>query len=341
MIESIAGTIEKVTEKTVERSPSFFRKLESSIDVDKPEIVKREEIVKMFWSNLENDYLSTYEDRIKQTPTDKNTERGNWDGERGESKYVPSSESIQEILKGYGLDGIIYNDGIPDFTSCSEATVEIDDMSENRLSNKEKGVVGNFDQADQKYAEQWNKEGREGRNDWTTRDVSNWRRENGYSWHECNDRTTCQLISTEINDYFGHLSEYDRPLMMVRESSEIGEVNGGSYGEIRNNMKERGDSGQEYEVHHMPADSATEIDYNDGPTIKMEKTDHLQTASWGKSKDAQEYRAQQKELIEQGKFREAAQMDIDDIRDKFGDKYDSAIAEYETYLDKLEAEGQI
>ena len=34
-------------------------------------------------------------------------------------------------------------------------------------------------------------------------------------------------------------------------------------------------------------------------------------------------------------------MDIDDIHDKFGDKYDDAIAEMMEYVDQLEAEGKI
>jgi hypothetical protein len=73
----------------------------------------------------------------------------------------------------------------------------------------------------------------------------------------------------------------------------------------------------------------------------MDKEDHRQTASCGNSKEAQEYRAKQKELINQGKFREALQMDIDDIHEKFGDKYDDAIAEMEEYVKKLEEEGRV
>ena len=90
-----------------------------------------------------------------------------------------------------------------------------------------------------------------------------------------------------------------------------------------------------------PADSASPLERNDGPAIKMEKEDHRQTASCGNSREAREYRAQQQKLIEQGEFREALQMDIDDIRDKFGDKYDDAIAEMLKYVDKLEQEGKL
>lgn len=91
----------------------------------------------------------------------------------------------------------------------------------------------------------------------------------------------------------------------------------------------------------MPADSISPLERNDGPAIKMEKEDHRQTASCGNSREAREYRAQQQELINQGKFCEALQMDIDDIHDKFGDKYNDAIAEMLEYVDNLEQEGKI
>lgn len=100
--------------------------------------------------------------------------------------------------------------------------------------------------------------------------------------------------------------------------------------------------GIEREVHHMPADSTNDIlSRGDGPAIIMEKDDHRQTASCGNSKEAREYQDKQKELIEDGKFREAVEMDIDDIREKFGDKYDSEIADMEKYVDKLEKEGKV
>lgn len=95
------------------------------------------------------------------------------------------------------------------------------------------------------------------------------------------------------------------------------------------------------EVHHMPANSASELPTDDGPCIVMDYEDHRETASCGNSREAQEYRAKQKELIEQGKYREAFQMDVDDIHEKFGDKYDDAISKAEEYLDQLEKEGKI
>lgn len=128
----------------------------------------------------------------------------------------------------------------------------------------------------------------------------------------------------------------DKTNMHEAEDPEKSEKKGGSYEQV---FKE-GEGGF-YEVHHMPADSTSDLERNDGPAIKMEKADHRQTASCGNSREAREYRAQQKELIEQGKFREALQMDIDDIHEKFGNKYDDAISEMLEYVDKLEAEGKI
>ena len=77
------------------------------------------------------------------------------------------------------------------------------------------------------------------------------------------------------------------------------------------------------------------------PCIEMKKEDHRKTASCGNSIEAREYRAKQKELIDKGDFRGAIQMDIDDIRGKFGDKYDAQIKEMLEYVDKLEQGGKI
>jgi hypothetical protein len=79
------------------------------------------------------------------------------------------------------------------------------------------------------------------------------------------------------------------------------------------------------QVHHAPANAISPYPRNAGPSVWMTKADHVRTASWGSSKSAQAYRLKQKNLIKQGKLREAIQMDIDDIRKKFGSKYDENI----------------
>lgn len=129
------------------------------------------------------------------------------------------------------------------------------------------------------------------------------------------------------------IKEYDKPLYTEVEKPES---KSGRYGDIFKQGE-----GDKIEVHHMPADSTTRLEHDDGPAIRMDKGDHRQTASCGSSREAREYRAAQKELIEQRKFRDALQMDVDDIHEKFGDKYDEAIAQMLDYVDQLESEGKI
>ena len=114
--------------------------------------------------------------------------------------------------------------------------------------------------------------------------------------------------------------------------------NGGSY----NELKAEGHGWNHVppeEVHHTPAweamESATKVEYGDCPAIAMEKNDHKQTASYGSSIDAREYRAEQARLIKEGKFEDAVQMDIDDIQEKFGDKYNDAINQMKEYVQEL------
>ena len=89
------------------------------------------------------------------------------------------------------------------------------------------------------------------------------------------------------------------------------------------------------QVHHMPADSVSPYSKNNGPAIRMETRDHMDTANWGSSKKAIFYRAKQKALIEQGKFLEAQKMDIDEVRYQFGDKYDYGIKQMLAYTIEL------
>lgn len=123
------------------------------------------------------------------------------------------------------------------------------------------------------------------------------------------------------------------------KESECVRVGGGSYKSVRKFVEENGHKNKE--VHHIPSDWSSPLERNDGPCIEMDRDDHRRTASCGKSIEAQEYREKQKELIAQGKFREALQMDIDDIYEKFGNKYDDQIQEMLEYVNKLEQEGKI
>jgi len=85
----------------------------------------------------------------------------------------------------------------------------------------------------------------------------------------------------------------------------------------------------------MPAASTSHMSVDEEPAIWMETLDHRQTESWGRSRSAIAYRRQQRALIQQGKFLEALQIDIDDIRSQFGSKYDEAIQDMLEYVETI------
>ena len=145
-------------------------------------------------------FYTDYIDRFRATPRE-DSPNGSWKGERAESKFIPNQETEQgqkaiEVLKANDLDGIEYHNGEPDFSGCAESTVRIDDMTADRASN--------FAQADIKCAEQWSSENKDGKNDWSARDVSNYRHENRFSWHERCDTQTMDLVSMDVHTFFKH-----------------------------------------------------------------------------------------------------------------------------------------
>lgn len=141
-----------------------------------------------------------YPERMSHVPAQE-SKLGVWEGARGESKFIPNEETLaarnaREKLAEYGKDGIEYHDAEPDFSECSEATVQIDDMTEYRDDN--------FDQADEKCADLWNSEKKDGRTDWVADDVTTWRGEHHCSWHERCDTKTMDLVPQEIHGFFIH-----------------------------------------------------------------------------------------------------------------------------------------
>ena len=70
-------------------------------------------------------------------------------------------------------------------------------MTIDRLKN-------NFPKADAKCAEAWNKEMRDGRNNWTADQVKQYRTDNKLSWHERSDMKHCDLVSKDIHQNVGH-----------------------------------------------------------------------------------------------------------------------------------------
>jgi hypothetical protein len=181
------------------------------------------DMARSFWNNefkKETEYYNSYEDRLSCTPKEE-TGRGKWTGERGESKFIPNNEMPEgkaalDKLNEKGLDGIEYKNTEPDFSKCAEAIVRIDDMTQYRAEN--------FKQADIKCAEKWSEESKDGKSDWTPREVADWREKNHCSWHERCDTMTMDLVPREIHSHCTHLGG-------VSECKERDRKNGGDFDE--------------------------------------------------------------------------------------------------------------
>lgn len=132
---------------------------------------------------------------------------GEWDGEIGNSRWRPDPDYIPKkmnpknetwgtILDKYNIDSIEFKDGYPDFSEIAKEEVQIDDFTEDRSIN--------FDQADEKLAKEW---------ECSPEDVEKWRKENKYTWHECEDCKTMQLVPSEVHGNISHsggISEYKK-----------------------------------------------------------------------------------------------------------------------------------
>ena len=164
---------------------------------------------------MERTMLFRIQTALSYVPKDES--RGYFEDKRGESKFIPSEDNdegkaCKEKLKEYGLDGIEYKNLEPDFSECSEATVKIDNMTENRPKN--------FSQADKKAAELWNKQKRDNRTDWTEEKVHDYRHENKLSWHERCDTQTMDLVPREIHEYCKYLGGVSE--CRVRDNTNAG-----------------------------------------------------------------------------------------------------------------------
>ena len=149
-------------------------------------------------------------------------------------------------------------------------------------------------------------------------------------------------IPSDSNSVMETIPEGSQDIITPKSYEELCETRdcGGRYNDLKNEGWGWNDN-PPHEVHHMPADSASHLEREDGPSIAIDYSDHQQTASFGSSREAKEYRAVQKELIDNGNFLGALQMDVDDLHDKFGDKYDKPISQLFEYYYKLEQAGKI
>lgn len=148
-------------------------------------------------------HFTRYEDRLAQTPAE-GSSGAIFKGARGESKAVPNmatdaGRAAAAELSARGQDGIDYRNADPDFSKVSEGTVKIDHMCDRR-----RGRGGNFEQADTRLAETFNKQQRDGKTNWTPREIEAWRKGNRFIWHERADMKTMDLVPEAIHKTFTH-----------------------------------------------------------------------------------------------------------------------------------------
>jgi len=129
------------------------------------------------------------------------------------------------------------------------------------------------------------------------------------------------------------------------ESLEESRFKGGYFGELKQHIRDTGQDGTRA-VHHMPSTTAlfnaNVLDHGSSPAIIMDEADHALTASYGNTSDSEVYQTKQMELLNEGKFDEALQMDIDNLKNLgFYEKYEGAIAQMFEYVDVLKKEGRL
>lgn len=103
----------------------------------------------------------------------------------------------------------------------------------------------------------------------------------------------------------------------------------------------KGPTGDGLDSHHMPAAAASPLPRDAGPAIKMLPADHAMTASNGRMPGSPAFIAAQRRLVANGQFMAAFAMDVVDVRARFGDKYDTAIAQATAYAECLRRHGAI
>lgn len=165
----------------------------------------------------QEEFNSSYKERISQTPGENNTLVEFKNKElRGESKCTlkpPPDEELQKIFDKAGIDGIVYRNGVPDFSPVSKLELDGIDMTNGRT-----GAKGTYAQANNRFADMLNKptesaaklaaefgiSPKNGKK-FTASDISRYMADNKLTWHELNDLSTVQMVPTKVNSTFGHL----------------------------------------------------------------------------------------------------------------------------------------
>ncbi len=166
------------------------------------EIAEREEIMDSIENSVDDvgSENTTEEPKadVRNCPVEGSN--GHWENpeERGNCKWVPDEDYVPkkcnpdnqtwgQIMEKHNIDGIEYKDGEPDLRCISKGDVEISGFSTNRDDN--------FEKADIELAKQKGCE---------PEDIEDFREKEKYTWHECRDQKTMQLVPSEVHSNITH-----------------------------------------------------------------------------------------------------------------------------------------
>jgi hypothetical protein len=149
------------------------------------------------WGKVEYRIQSSKSERLRIAR--KNNVIWNPPSERGNGICIPQDEDLQRILWEYGQGGVLFTDGIPDFSPFAEMQVMIGEITPSRNNNIRKAY--------KRFAKDFAIEDLDGSINIYSVEAQVIRlcKLGCYTWHECNDRKTMQLIPTVIHQYFNHL----------------------------------------------------------------------------------------------------------------------------------------
>lgn len=125
-------------------------------------------------------------------------ENGRWGDEPGNSPWIftveyipkksnPENQTWGEIYNEYGINSVKFENGELNLRDICKGEVKIEGFSTNRSDN--------FDKADIALAE---------KRGCTPEEVSEWRKENKYTWHEMSDMKTMQKVPSKIHNNTPH-----------------------------------------------------------------------------------------------------------------------------------------
>lgn len=151
-----------------------------------------------------------------------------------------------------------------------------------------------------------------------------------------------QGLSMSVEAYVGSKFIGPRQLPVKNASPVISTIDdavveGGAYGRMKNVIDDAGKNITE--KNHLPSKQAfklSELKISDymGSAHIMDKLDHRSFISTGSSKAAQAFRELESQLLNQGKYLEAFDLNAKQIRKQFGNKYDEGLKQARKHFEE-------